>query len=172
LKVVAINWPWRHTVSHDDDHDYAHVPVSDLTDTQMLRVLLRTVNALRDEVAALTQEVETRMATLEEVTAALGSAVDRIGTLLGETITAKDAAVAAAAAAQQALDDANAADAVEDAAAAQQIADLTAALAAANDALNAQVAAADAAVASIQSNVDELNALGAPVEPPVEPPVA
>ena len=111
------------------------------------------------------------MATLEEVTAALSGAVDRIATLLDTTITAKDAAVAAAAAAQQALDDANAADAVEDAAAAQQIADLTAALQAANDALNAQVASADAAVASIQSNVDELNALGAPVEPAPEPPV-
>ena len=130
-----------------------------------------TERKLRDEVAALTQEVETRMATLEEVTAALGSAVDRIGTLLGETITAKDAAVAAAAAAQTALDEANAADQVEDAAAAQQIADLTAALQAAQDALNAQVASADAAVASIQSNVDELNALGAPAVEPgdVEP---
>ena len=156
-----------------NDHDYVRVPVEDLTDTQVLRALLRAVNELRGEVAALTQEVETRMATLEEVTAALGAAVDRIGTLLGETITAKDAAVAAAAAAQQALDDANAADAVEDAAAAQQIADLTAALQAANDALNAQVASASAAVASIQANVDELNALGEPApEPtPEEPPV-
>ena len=163
-------------MSHHDDHDYAHVPVDDLTTKQALRILLRTVRDLRDEVAALTQEVETRMATLEEVTAALGSAVDRIGTLLGDTISAKDAAVAAAAAAQQALDDANAADAVEDAAAAQQIADLQAALQSATDALNAQVASADAAVASIQSNVDELNALGttpAPApEPAPEPPVA
>lgn len=156
-----------------DDKDYANVPVDDLTNRQMLRVLLRAVRELSDDVAALTQEVETRMATLEEVTAALGAAVDRIGTLLGETITAKDQAVAAAAAAQQALDDANAADAVEDAAAAQQIADLQAALQAATDALNAQVASADAAVASIQANVDELNALGAPTpEPtPEEPPV-
>lgn len=158
-------------MTHHNDHDYAHVPVDDLTDRQMLRIILRAVRELRGEVAALTQEVETRMATLEEVTGALSAAVDRIGSLLGETITAKDAAVAAAAATQTALDAANAADVVEDALAAQQIADLTAALQAANDALNASVVSADIAVAAIQGQVAELNALGEPAPVPNSEPV-
>jgi hypothetical protein len=150
-------------------HDVVGVSVDDLTDAQMRRLTLRNVLALRDELAGLRTEMEFRMANLEEVTVALGAAVDRIGVVLADVTASKDAAVAAAAQAQLALDTAIAADLTEDADFQAQIDALTAALQAANDALNAQVAAADAAVASITSDVAELNALGAPAEE--EPPV-
>lgn len=152
-------------------HDEVGVSVEDLTAAQMRRLTLRNVLALREELAALQTEMEFRMATLEEVTVALGAAVDRIGVVLADVTTSKDAAVAAAAAAQTALDDANAADLTEDADFQAQIDALTAALQAANDALNAQVSAADAAVASITSDVAELNALGAPAVEEDETPV-
>lgn len=150
-------------MTHHDEDAYL-ICVRDMTDTQMLQEVLRT----QREILRVVNRLEIRMATLEEVTAALGAAVDRIGTLLGETIAAKDAAQQAASDAQAALDAANAADAVEDAAAAQQISDLQTALQAATDALNASVAASDAAVTAIQSNVDELNALGPQPEPTPE----
>ncbi len=152
-------------------HDAVGVSVDDLTAEQMRRLTLRNVLALREELAVARIEMEFRMANLEEVTVALGAAVDRIGVVLADVTASKDAAVAAAAAAQTALNDATAADLTEDADFQAQIDALTAALQAANDALNAQVAAADAAVASITSDVSELNSLGA-TEPVVEGPPA
>lgn len=139
------------------------VPLDTLTTRQLLRAILTTLTRL-----------EIRMATLEEVTLALTDAVDRVGTVLSDLTVSRDAARDAAAAAQQALDAANAADVTEDADYQAQIDSLTQALQAATDALAATSAAQEAAVASIQSNVDELNNLApasapAPTEPGPEP---
>jgi hypothetical protein len=113
------------------------------------------------------ERLETRMATLEEVTVALVGAVDRIGVVLTDTNTVALNAQAAADAAGVALAASEAADMADDAAFAQQVADLQAALAAAQGALASQAAAQAVAVDTISAEVAALNALGAPVAPPV-----
>lgn len=149
--------------------DLASIPLDELTTRQMMRVNLRALERLSDLVVALTQRMEHHMTTLEEATAALAGAVDRIGGVITLVEQGRADAVAAAAAAQAALDAANAADVVEDADYAAQIQALKDALAAANDALNAQIVKADEASAAISAQVDELNAMGGSPEPTPEP---
>lgn len=147
----------------------ALVPLDDLTTRQMMRACLEMVTNLIGAVDELTRRMEHRMTTLEEATAALADAVDRIAGVITLVEQGRADAVAAAAAAQAALDAANAADAVEDADYQSQIQALKDALAAANDALNAQIVKADEASAAISAQVDELNALGTEPEPAPEP---
>ena len=132
--------------------DSITVPISDLTDRQVLLAVLRT-----------TLRMEQQMADLQQAVADLIAAVDAVAVRLLPQIDTLRAQVAAGV---QALADFEAADATEDAAYQQAVADLQAAL-------QAQVASAQAAADAISGQVTELNALGAeaPVEPaPVEPP--
>jgi len=103
--------------------------------------------------------LELHMATLEEVTAALEAAVDRIGIILSDVTTVAVNAQAAADAAAAALAVAESNDMADDAAFAAQVADLTAALQAAQEALAGQAAANAAAAVAITAQVDELNSL-------------
>ena len=129
----------------------------DLTD---LEYRLNQIDHALAHITLTLNGLDSRMATLEEVTAALTVAVDRIGTVLTDVTTVATNAQAAAVAAQDALDAANAADLVEDADFQAQIDALKAALADAQAALAAQAASNANAAALVQTQVDALNALG------------
>jgi chromosome segregation ATPase len=131
-----------------------------LLDLSELEYRLNQIDHALAHITLTLTGLETRMATLEEVTVALTDAVDRIGVVLTDVTAVATNAQTAAQAAQDALDAANAADLVEDADFQAQIDALKVALADAQAALAAQAAANTNAAAVISTQVAELNALG------------
>lgn len=134
------------------------IPDAELTDTQMLRLILRR-----------TERLEQKMANLEQAVSDLQAAVTALIARVGPTVDELKAQVIAG---QQALDAFVAEDALEDS-------DYEAAAAALQEALQAQIDGAQAAADAIEGSVAEINTVvpAATEEPPVdeepveEPPV-